>query len=822
MAGAGGQEVGRISIRVVPNTDRFRSELRAQLEAIEKGLKAEIEIDPDTKGFREKVRAATSNLPDAKVKVDVDRSVLEKLRDKVGGFLDNHIGNSTGGKIPLGGFVDNLAVVAAAAAFAAPALALVSGVLVTLPALAAAVATPIAAIALGLDGIKKSAEVLKTPLDNLKASVSGAFETKLTPVFEKLGTLLPKLEGPMGTVADGLSRLASSFVDTVTSGPGMEKIQATISNIGKAIGDAAPGIATFTDGLLTLAEKVSAKFPGLSKWFNDIGTSFQGWVDKITTAGPDGKTPLDRGLTSLKDTVKEIMNLGGDLLGKGFDFLSDPKFGDKMKEFVSNIKDLVNNVLPGLANFFEDLSTFTSDIKGDVSWMKDNVPGLKDLLSSDRTRPKNKDNSDKDTGNFFEPFTSPEAPWRQVADTAGFVVTQIEGKFVLMFARVKAAGIEAIAGIGASVGPSLSAAFANIQSIAAAAWNGLVAVAANVVAQVVAQFAQVPQRLAGAWAGIPAAAAGIWNQVVAAVASALAQVVATVVSVGSQIVAEVQSWVGKITGALAGLPGALAGIGAQMIAGFLGGFRSAAAAAVGEVAAWAGKIAAAAKNALGIHSPSTVFKDIGVNTMEGLALGLDAGLQPVLDKAKALSQQLADSISSGLEGVGPGVKDQLKQSLDELELQRKNLQVQKDGIPKENKDGRKSLQDQMDQITSLKHQLGLQKDQLGFSDQYGDSVDQNTKGTDMLGDSLNKMVGIGKGFAMANANQFMSDLGMSGKGAIPTIANLGLDWASGLLSKAITGGLGGGNTNIQVNSIDEGLAAKQTIQNRKALQYKTR
>jgi hypothetical protein len=74
---------------------------------------------------------------------------------------------------------------------------------------------------------------------------------------------------------------------------------------------------------------------------------------------------------------------------------------------------------------------------------------------------------------------------------------------------------------------------------------------------------------------------------------------------------------------------------------------------------------------------------------------------------------------------------------------------------------------------------------------------------------------------MANANQFMSDVGMSGSGAIPTIAGLGLDWATGMLGKAISGGMGGG-TQIHVNSVDEALAAKQTIDNRKALQYKTR
>lgn len=50
MAGPGGQEVGRISIRVVPDTERFRSSLRAQLEAIERENEVEVRVTPDARG----------------------------------------------------------------------------------------------------------------------------------------------------------------------------------------------------------------------------------------------------------------------------------------------------------------------------------------------------------------------------------------------------------------------------------------------------------------------------------------------------------------------------------------------------------------------------------------------------------------------------------------------------------------------------------------------------------------------------------------------------------------------------------------------------
>lgn len=62
MAGPGGKEVGRISIRVVPNTDHFRSELQAQLKAIAKSMEVKIKVTPDLNGFRQKVQAATKGI----------------------------------------------------------------------------------------------------------------------------------------------------------------------------------------------------------------------------------------------------------------------------------------------------------------------------------------------------------------------------------------------------------------------------------------------------------------------------------------------------------------------------------------------------------------------------------------------------------------------------------------------------------------------------------------------------------------------------------------------------------------------------------------
>jgi hypothetical protein len=102
-------------------------------------------------------------------------------------------------------------------------------------------------------------------------------------------------------------------------------------------------------------------------------------------------------------------------------------------------------------------------------------------------------------------------------------------------------------------------------------------------------------------------------------------------------------------------------------------------------------------------------------------------------------------------------------------------------------------------------------------DDHQKSVEQ---ANNIITDSLAKMIDAAKGFATANVNQFQSDLGISGQGAIPQIANMGLDWATSQLSNALATPFGGGKgTTIQVNSVDEALAAKQTLDNKAALQF---
>lgn len=577
---AASREVGRIAVRVVPDTDGFRRELKRQLEAITKGLEAKVNVVPDLNGFRQKVNASVKGMR-TEVAVVPDVKTFR-------GHIKEMFANTGGGSFRgIGPFADTLALVAAVAAVVAPALALVSGALIALPAAITAAVVSIGALALGMDGIKKAAGSLVAPLESLKKTLSGTFETRLTPVFKQLASIFPSLEKSMPTVANGLSDMAKAFVDTVTSGPGMEKINNTIRNIGNALTLASPGIASFTDGMLGMVERVSQKFPAVSEWFNQVGQSFSDWVSKASSNGQ-----LDTAMSNFGKTIKEVLGLVGDLASKGFEFLSDPEFGAKMEKFVQNARKLTDEVLPTLKTVFEDISDALDDLVTVIQKVNDAFK----QPTPEEAKKQSQDRLTKPTGESTLPAWADPQGW-------GIALRQKLGQI----------------------------------------WGQVRTQVANVITEIVGKFAQVPSALGSAWSSIVGIAQSAWNGVVQAVTSAVSGVVNTVISVDGQILTEVGSWPGKIQSFFSDAINWLVDAGRNVVQGLINGISGMIDSAVAKAKELAGAVKNAVTGFLGIHSPSTVMADIGGFIGQGLIDGLKSKQGEIEKTAQGIGQSVRDA-----------------------------------------------------------------------------------------------------------------------------------------------------------------------------------
>ena len=176
-------------------------------------------------------------------------------------------------------------IVAAIVAAIAPVAGLVGSLLAGLPTLLAAVGAAALAVVLGFDGIKAAAEPLIAALDPLKESLSGIFEEALTPQFEKLAGVIPLVTPALEQITTALTVMSGAFVDAFTSSDNVAKFNTFLGRTADLFAGMAPGVASFTDGFLTMFEGASRGFPAMASVFNIFAELFKMDMSRLVDTG---------------------------------------------------------------------------------------------------------------------------------------------------------------------------------------------------------------------------------------------------------------------------------------------------------------------------------------------------------------------------------------------------------------------------------------------------------------------------------------------------------------------------------------------------------
>lgn len=148
----------------------------------------------------------------------------------------------------------------------------------------------------------------------------------------------------------------------------------------------------------------------------------------------------------------------------------------------------------------------------------------------------------------------------------------------------------------------------------------------------------VMSAIRGAIQNLPSTLAGIGRNGISGLGSAIRGAVGFVTSAASSIGSSIVS-------ALASIPGRVVSIGSQIVQGIANGISGAAGVVVDKITGVVGGAIDAAKNLLGIHSPSRVFSQIGEYTMEGMQIGIE--------KAAELPIGAVENAFGELSNMGP-------------------------------------------------------------------------------------------------------------------------------------------------------------------------
>lgn len=159
-----------------------------------------------------------------------------------------------------------------------------------------------------------------------------------------------------------------------------------------------------------------------------------------------------------------------------------------------------------------------------------------------------------------------------------------------------------------------------IGNIITTVWDGIkanVSAAINAVSGVISSVMGTTKAFwSGVWDAVKGLVSSAWNGITSAVSNGVNNVLNTVKGIG-----------GKIKGAFNGAGNWLLDAGRNIIMGLVNGIKNAIGAAVNAAKSAASNVVSAAKSALGIHSPSRVFRDeVGKMIPAGLGKGVEANM----------------------------------------------------------------------------------------------------------------------------------------------------------------------------------------------------
>lgn len=838
---ATGITVAHINVKVSPDTKLFRAELKAELEAIERTMKGNIHIKAhlDSAQARADFQRMKSIMErEGRIKVGVDFGAGGKpdpgspgggggrggggsggtddgKGSKTLGFLNSLTSNikapSFGTGINPAGYV---VILGAITALVAPLIGLISAALLSLPGLVSMLVAPIAAVTLGLDGFKKAAAAIKPQFEDLQARMSQAAETSFGPVLKDIAdNIFPKLKQVLPIVTTGLGDMAQGFVNAFKNPENATKWQNATVRIGQAFSNMQPGIDGFTSGFITLIDEFSKKLPGIIEWFNGAGKDFLAEINRMAASGE-----LSKMFDGLGQTIRMIMDMLTNMGKDGLNFISDPAKMQGFLDTLEQIKSLLEGIVelsdragkvwgwnPGTWSGrlqrglgMDDSLKFPGEkgynVGGDGykgvepgkvgvgSGTKAEIDGVNKSLQQ---VPSAAQQAQSATDLFLSgsatqgPFNTD--PFATDANQQGTLPTPASLPPKAVEPPDTAAAEEKLRGYQATAETTMTAAKTAVEN------------ATTNVQISPPDFSSFETAISA----LPDTARTAMSNVAIAVSDGGLQAVTAAGDTGLQCVQ-----------ALGATVPAFVTIGVEMMNGLAGGIDAGAATAIAAAGNAARSALAAAKNELGIKSPSRKFMEVGDNSMKGLALGMHKGFGPVLDQAKDLAGRVTDAFASGGDPTGflDGFTNKEVTRMEKvLSFQSKMLGAQAKALERQAKTTKNdALKAQADKIREQQDEINSQKEMLDLTNEFADLNGQGEsdwKGP--IAKALHSMSMMPTDFIGNVGQQFMGDLGISGGGLMGALTDYGTQLGSSFV--------------FNVGNMEDALTAHQSLLNKQSL-----
>lgn len=416
--------------------------------------------------------------------------------------------------------------------------------------------------------VSTAVEQLPGVVTTLAPVVGQAFVGIFTQALDSAAAAVP---GPMGNilsaVSDGVGEIGERF-------KGLREIWSVGDNPLESLHLAMVyGLTLLDSDLSTLQENITSSLPGIAEGFANVGGEI---IPKLAEG-------IEMGLSFLSETASSLMT----------------SFGGYLSENLPSIMESGLQILTGLSeSIVDNAGTLT---EGAANLIVGLAQGIADSLPT-------------------------------IIEQAPVIVQNLADAINENAPTLLGAGLQAIATLAMGIVQAIPTLIANIPAIfsaflavwSALDWINLGSTAitflgngiTGMIGFVTSSASNILSAIRGAIANLPTTLAEIGRNGISSLGSAIRGAVGFVTSAASSIGSSIVS-------ALASIPGRVVSIGSQIVQGIANGISSAAGVVVDKITGVVGGAIDAAKNLLGIHSPSRVFRQIGQYTMQGAALGVD-------------------------------------------------------------------------------------------------------------------------------------------------------------------------------------------------------
>lgn len=178
--------------------------------------------------------------------------------------------------------------------------------------------------------------------------------------------------------------------------------------------------------------------------------------------------------------------------------------------------------------------------------------------------------------------------------------------------------------------------------------SSIVSTLASFVSSVISGFVRVVSSVAQYMAQALSRVISGGSQWVSGIVSAMSNFVSSVISGFVNAVSQVQSGMQRAYSTIVGFVGQFASAGMDLMRGLVQGIMNGMSWVVNAARNVAKSAVNAAKSALGIHSPSRVFKEIGGYTMQGFGIGIDKEGRSVVSGMGSMANSITEAFNSNL------------------------------------------------------------------------------------------------------------------------------------------------------------------------------